>query len=123
MENNFKGLKVGLLKEGEYVNIVSKARTDHILFGDLTGGGHLYPGKPDKSVFPSSWSSEKIMHYISDIATDGSIRWSQSSGIAGSLTTKKGTSARFIAIGTREGITIKTIIEPAGQGIITGFPI
>jgi hypothetical protein len=48
----------------EYVNLASKSRTNHILYGDSSGGGHLYPGIGNKSVFPKSWNSNKTMHYI-----------------------------------------------------------
>ncbi|QWL29308.1 hypothetical protein E2R40_10595 [Rathayibacter toxicus] len=37
--------------------------------------------------------------------------------------TKEGKPARFATLGEREGVTIKVIVEPAGDGIITGFPI
>ena len=52
------------------VNLASEKRTNHILNGDETGGGHLSgAGKPGKSEFPSSMSGEDIMHNASDIAT------------------------------------------------------
>ena len=98
-------------------------RTNHILFGNATGGGHLFPGVNGKSSFPSSWDSNKIMHHISDVATDPRIQWQQISGIKGAKLTKNGLSVRYQATGIREGITIKTIIEPGGEGIITGFPL
>ena len=55
------------------VNLASPDRTAHILQGDATGGGHLWPGAPGKSVFPQDWSPSKIMNDVSDIATDPSI--------------------------------------------------
>lgn len=33
----------------QYVNLASEARTEHILSGDATGGGHLWPGLPGKT--------------------------------------------------------------------------
>ena len=107
----------------EYVNLVDAKRTNHILFGDCTGGGHLYPGVNEKSIFPISWNANKVMNYISDIATDPKILWIQTSGKLGSQVTKRGLPVRYSAIGSREGVNIKVIIEPEGEGIITAFPI
>jgi hypothetical protein len=67
-----------------FVNLASPKRTAHILTGDGTGGGHLWPGLPGKTPFPQSWSGEKVMHHVSDIASDPSLQWVQQTGRAGS---------------------------------------
>jgi hypothetical protein len=54
----------------EDLNLATEARTQHILKGDATGGGHRWPGLAGKTPFPASWSSTQIMNSISDIATD-----------------------------------------------------
>ena len=107
---------------GEYVNLASPNRTNHILHGDATGGGHLWPGAPGKTPFPPTWSAEQIMHSVSDVATDPTLGSVQQTGRAGSLFTKAGEPARFSVTGVRGGVTIKVIVEPAGEGIITGHP-
>ena len=99
------------------VNLLSPSRVAHVL------EGHLFPGKPGKTPFPRGWSPAKILHEVSDIATDPTLTWKQQTGPAGSWFTKAGAPARFFVVGTRNGVTIKVIIEPAGEGIITGFPI
>lgn len=109
--------------ESEFVNLASPQRTAHITVGDATGGGHMWPGAPGKTAFPQGWSAEKIMHNVSDIATDPALTWVQQTGNAGSLFTKAGAPARFFVTGAREGVGIKVILEPAGEGIITAFPI
>nr|WKF57909.1 hypothetical protein HUO10_002403 [Paraburkholderia busanensis] len=94
------------------VNLASPDRTSHILTGDSTGGGHQWPGGPGKSVFPENWSASKIMNTVSDIATDPSIPETvQASG-------------RIVKNGSRDGIDIRVVIEPAskGGGIVTAFP-
>lgn len=63
------------------------------------------------------------MHNISDIATDPKIQWQQISGKSGAQFTQRGLPVRYKAIGIREGVTIRTVIEPGGEGIITGYPI
>ena len=108
--------------ENGYLNLANPQRTQHILYGDATGGGHMWPGEPGKTTFPQGWSAEKIMHEVSDIATDTSLKWIRQTGEAGNLFTKAGKPARFLVEGVRDGVYIRVIIEPTGEGIITGFP-
>lgn len=44
----------------KYVNLLDKKDEIHILYGDSTGGGHLYPGKPGKDFFPKEWNGIKF---------------------------------------------------------------
>ena len=54
----------------KYVYILSPEARQYILYGDSpTQGGHLYPGNPGKTVFPQSWSADKVVHTVGDIAT------------------------------------------------------
>lgn len=109
--------------ENPYVNLASPKRTNHILHGEGNGrGGHLYPGGKGKTPFPKDWDEDKIMHYVSDIATDPSLSWVQREGRLGALFTKDGKPVRFEIYGIREDIRIKVVVEPAGEGIITSFP-
>lgn len=58
----------------EFVDLASAARRNHILYGDATGGGHLWPGSAGKTPFPKDWSADRVMHETSDVAKDpGSI--------------------------------------------------
>ncbi|HYC85249.1 MAG TPA: RHS repeat-associated core domain-containing protein, partial [Chryseosolibacter sp.] len=111
-------------KTAKYVNLASEARTTHILVGDSNGGGHMWSWSTifnGKSKFPITWSAEKIMNAISEVATSGT--WVQQSGQVGTFFTKAGKPARFYVMGSYEGVSIKVIVEPAGEGIITAFPI
>jgi RHS repeat-associated protein len=94
----------------KFVDLASSARRQHILDGDKTGGGHRPGlGKPGKSEFPKGWSDDKIMHMISDVATDpASVSYVGSNG-------------RTVVEGTREGISIRVIVGSKGD-IVTGFP-
>ena len=108
------------------IDLANPPRRNHILNGEQLpngswSGGHLYPGKPTKTVFPESWSGDKIMHEASDIVTDPKVNWETLTGTGGDLT-KKGKPARFKATAERDGVTIEVIVEPAGEGIITAFP-
>lgn len=94
----------------EKPNLVEPDRTEHILEGDKTGGGHRAgTGKPGKSEFPSDWSDDRVLGEISDVATDP-----QSSR-------QPGRGGREVVRGTRGGVDIEVIVDQNGR-IITGFP-
>lgn len=97
------GGNIANIQSDDYVNLASDYRTNHILYGDETGGGHLWPGQPGKSSFPQSWDPKLAMHYISDIVTDPSLIW-----VEGRIV--KGTQ-RYEVIGVRDGVTIKAITD------------
>lgn len=99
------------------VNLASKSRTSHIL------DGHMPPGEAGNTLFPSSWSPGQIMHNVSDIATDPSLTWVQQTGKLGADFTKNGAPVRFYMDGVRDGVPMRVIVEPGGEGIIFGFPL
>ena len=105
----------------DFVNLASEWRTNHILFGDDGEGGHLWPGRHGKTVFPQSWSPGKVMHVISDIATDPDLVWKRSEE-------RDGDYERFLVIDPktgkspiRDGVRVLVVVEPKGEGLITGF--
>lgn len=85
-------------------------RKDHILNRHRAGAG-----KPGKTEFPASWSDDKILNYVSDVATDPS------------STTGLGKWDSPYAIGVREGVEIRVDFYPrnhpdyAGK-ISTAYP-
>ena len=95
----------------EFVNLASPSRTTRILQGDATGGGHLWPGGPGKSPFPQSWSGDRIMHEISDIATDP-VAWRGAVPQGG----------RTVLTGTRDGVDIRVVVDTRTGEIVTGYP-
>lgn len=101
----------------DLVNLASPARTSHIL------DGHMPPGQPGKTLFPGSWSPEQIMHNVSDLATDPALQWIQQSGKLGAEFTKNGAPVRYLVDGVRDGVPMRVIVQPGGEGIITGFPL
>ncbi|SSX81773.1 filamentous hemagglutinin outer membrane protein [[Actinobacillus] rossii] len=108
------------------VSLVSSQRAEHILYGDKTGGGHKFSFTNilnGKSKFPIHWSEKKILDVISNIATDPNLEWVQQTGTKGSLYTKKGVPSRFKVEGVVDGVRIRVIVEPMGDGVITAFPI
>jgi hypothetical protein len=105
------------------VDLASPQRRTHILDGDATGGGHRWPGLPGKTPFPQSWSDDQIMHNVSDVATDPTLTENWTKGAPGSDYTRAGDPSRYNVIGQRDGVDIKVVVEPAGEGIITGHPV
>lgn len=106
-----------------YVDLAASSRRAHILDGDAGGGGgHRWPGaSPGKTPSPQEWSDDQIMHAVSDIATDPSLRWEQQTGSLGADFTNKGAPVRYKVVGVRDGVTIRVVVEPGGEGIISGF--
>nr|WP_255502338.1 EndoU domain-containing protein [Cellulomonas sp. JH27-2] len=101
----------------DLVNLASPARTSHVL------DGHMPPGEPGNTLFPRSWSPQQIMHNVSDVATDPNLPWVQQTGKLGAEFTKNGAPVRYSVDGVRGGIPMRVIVEPGGEGIITGFPL
>jgi len=90
------------------VNLASPSRTNHILNGDATGGGHLWPGLPGKTPFPQRWSADKVMDAISDVVTNPKSTFSPGRG------------GSTIAVGEVDGVVIR-VVTKNGE-IITGYP-
>ncbi|MDE3739086.1 DUF637 domain-containing protein [Pseudomonas resinovorans] len=104
------------------INLANNQRTQHILLGDATGGGHLWPGAAGKTAFPATWNGNKVMHNVSDLATDPKASWTQLTGKPGAQFTTKGKPVRWAVEGVRDGVNIRVIVEPHGEGIITAYP-
>ncbi|WP_375342249.1 EndoU domain-containing protein [Curtobacterium sp. MCJR17_055] len=78
--------------------------------GSPGSGRHRHgTGFPCKSEFPASWSDGRIIHDISDVATDPDLEWVPQ-GEAGTT---------FIANGMRVGVAIRVVIR--NDEIISGF--
>ena len=110
-------------KSDALVDLSTPARRNHILHGDATGGGHLFPGKPTKTIFPKDWNGDKIMHEVADIVTDPNLTWKQANGVPGTMYTKAGKPAKFEVVGVRDGVEIKVVFKPANSEFVTAHPI
>jgi hypothetical protein len=58
---------------------------------------------------------DKILHEVSDIITDPSVRWEANRTVRG--------IDRFKARGIRDDVEIEVIVEPKGEGIISAWPV
>lgn len=86
--------------------LVTPQARNHILHGDETGGGHLWPGKPGKSPFPQNWDESKVMRSIEDVVQRPSDKFPD--------------GAEWIYLGTREGIEIRVVVRDGY--LVTGYP-
>jgi hypothetical protein len=63
------------------------------------------------------------MNGISDVATDSANEWVQQTGRVGAELTRSGDQVRYAVEGVSNGLKIRAIVQPGGEGIITGFPV
>ncbi|ELY6347065.1 EndoU domain-containing protein [Cronobacter muytjensii] len=106
----------------KYVDIISQEERHHILYGEsLKSGGHIYPGNSGKTVYPLTWSANKIFHEIEDIATSLDTKWFAQTGTGG-MYTSKGDPEKWIAYQVRDGVRIRVIYQPATGKVVTAFP-
>ena len=106
----------------DYVDILSPEAKQHILYGDKPGsGGHMWPGQEGKTVFPESWSGDKIVDAVGDIATSPSTKWYAQTGTGGAYTAK-GDAAKWVAYETRDGVRMRVVYQPATGKVVTAFP-
>ena len=97
-------------KANEFIDLTAH-RKDHILNRHRAGAG-----KPEKTEFPATWSDDRTLHEISDVATDPKATW----GV--------GKWDSPYAIGTRDGIDIRVDFYPSNHPqyagkISTAYPI
>ena len=96
---------------------VSSSRRTHILVGDATGGGHSHKATvPGKTKFPAGWTDDKVIAAIETVANTAA------NYPNGKFPQPKGPKSRYVAEATVDGIAIKVVVEPLGEGIITGHP-
>ena len=79
----------------------------------MVEGGHRACAGRGKTEFPADWSDEKIINKVWEIANDLTLK----------RIPDKRQQGRYTIDGEREGIFMRVIIEPEGEGIITGYPI
>jgi hypothetical protein len=83
----------------------------HILDGDKTGGGHRHGvGKPGKTEFPASWTDERVITSILDVARRPD-----------NPPTHQDRNDTWLCSGTRDAVKVWAVVEPSGD-IVTGWP-
>ena len=115
---------------------VSDSRRNHILEGEgPTDPGHGPNRGFTEGAFPDTWTDEQVISAIEDVANNPNSTWRQSTGpgagnapitagapdVNAPSMTNKGTPVRFMVRGRNHGLNITVIVEPHGEGIITGY--
>ncbi len=91
---------------------LTQGRMEHILYGDNTGGGHLYgTGKPCKSEFPENWDSAQIIETVEQIAANDNLKW------------RKELNGYYTAEEKIDGIKVRVVLSDTKGRIITAYPV
>ncbi len=117
---------------------VSDERRRHILDGEdpVNDPGHGPNRGFTDSAFPDTWTDDQAIAAIERVANSPDSTWKQSTGPgnqtapitvggpdpAAPSTTNNGRNVRFIVEGQDHSLNIRVIVEPGGEGIITGYP-
>ncbi len=125
-------------ENGDEKYSVSESRRQHILDGEgPSDPGHGPNRGFSEGAFPDSWTDDQAISAIEDVANNPKSTWKQSTGPGyrtapityggpdanAPLTTSSGNPVRFIVRGQNHGLNIEVIVEPNGEGIITGYCI
>jgi SPP1 gp7 family putative phage head morphogenesis protein len=90
---------------------VPENRARHILDGDDGGGGHRSgTGRPGKTEFPATWSDDRILDAVREVA---------GTGIADRPARRPG---ELVIVGEVEGVTIEVVVRPTGE-VRTAYPV
>ena len=115
---------------------VSDSRKIHILEGDGVGNPGHGPNRGfTQGAFPDTWTDEQAISAIEDVANNPNSTWKQATGagyknsiitrgspdINAPKYTSTGRAVRYTVRGQNHGLNIEVIVEPNGEGIITGY--
>lgn len=91
---------------------ITRARAEHILYGDARGGGHLHGvGKPCKSEFPQSWDADKIIREVKKAAANDNARWEQQN------------NGYYVAEIPIETVRVRIVLDENKDSVITAYPV
>jgi hypothetical protein len=92
-------------------SFITDERRIHILYGDATGGGHLYgQNKPCKSEFPQHWNEDTIIKEVELIAANDNLNWHQQ---------RNGYYVTQQKVGT---VTVRVVKDRDNKNVITAYP-
>ena len=90
---------------------ITPERRTHILYGDATGGGHLFgTGTPCKSEFPKHWNEDTIIKEVEVIAANDNLNWEQQRN--GYYVTEQNVGI----------VKIRVVKGPQNERVITAYP-
>jgi hypothetical protein len=90
---------------------LSAQRIRHILYGDETGGGHVYGlSLPCKSEFPPDWSDDDIIATVQALAANDNMKWKQQE------------NGYYVAERSVKGVRVRVVLDREKDDIITAYP-
>lgn len=102
----------GVKEDFNQAAYISDQRRIHILYGDHTGGGHLYgTATPCKSEFPKSWNEEKIIKEITLIAANDNLDW------------EKQRNGYHVAETNVGQVELRVVKDRDNEKVITAYPL
>lgn len=91
---------------------IPEDRATHILYGDRSGGGHLYgTGKPCKSEFPKTWSADKVLANVQTAAANDNANWAEQD------------NGYYVAETSIDGVKIRVVLNANKDTVITAYPV
>lgn len=101
---------LGQTKPAQEITLSEKRKT-HLLYGDATGGGHLYGmNKLCASEFPAAWRAEQVVERVLTHANDN-LDWKQQK------------NGNYVAEVTDGPLRIRIVIDSRRQEIVTAYPV
>lgn len=86
--------------------------TQHILYGDHSGGGHLYgTGKACKTEFPQEWSADEVIANIKATVANDNATW------------KPQRDGRYAVESKIDNVRLRVILTPDKSHVITAYPL
>jgi hypothetical protein len=100
------------LPDTHHVNIISPKSRVHILYGDRTGGGHMFgQNKPCKSEFPKGWDEARILNTIGQIAANDNINW------------RREGNGYYTGQQNVDGVKVRVVLNRERDDVITAYPV
>lgn len=102
-----------VIEEQETPNyILTEQAKIHILYGDATGGGHIYGTKrPCKSMFPEEWDADKIISSVELLAANDNLNWRQQK------------NGKYVAEDKIDGVNVRVVMGSERTKVITSYPL
>lgn len=106
-------IEQAVIEEQETPNyILTEQAKIHILYGDATGGGHIYGTKrPCKSMFPEEWDADKIISSVELLAANDNLNWRQQK------------NGKYIAEDKIDGVNVRVVMGSERTKVITSYPL
>lgn len=99
-------------KEGVADVVLTPYAREHILYGNNSGGGHLYGvGEPCKSEFPQSWDSEDIVSVVTQQAANDNLKWTQQN------------NGYYVSEKMHGDVRVRLVLSDDRSRIITAYPV